>query len=466
MGKSQKKEQKEEELKKKSRLISLKEGTAYSVSDGAGMRYITPYALLLGANNMHIGLLSALPTLLGNFSQLVTIREMEKHSRRKIAFACALLQSVMWLSLIVLGILFFASKKFSEITPPILIALYCILAVFGALIVPAWVSWMGQIIHKDSYGHYFGMRNRLIGFTAIVAMLAAGFLLDYFKQTKVFIGFAILFFMAFIARMVSAYYLKKQYEPKLELKKGYYFSIWQFTARMTHNNFGLFVLFVALIYLATYISSPFFSVYMLKNLNFSYVFYTIVMMAAPICKLVFFPLWGKFADRYGNVRTMKVCGYFLCLVPALWLGSIAFLGASPYILLLYLVVIEAFSGFVWAGFDMAVSNFIFDAVSEDRVALCTAYFNIFTGMGLFMGAALGGLISSANIAIFGLGAIFLGFIASAVCRLLVPVVMLPKLNEVRIVKDFNFHEAKRLAVNLNPDKIIHYLDLNMFRPKP
>ena len=455
-----------EKLKKKSRLISIKEGTAYSVSEGAGMKYITPYALSLGANNMHIGLLAALPTMLGNFSQLVTIKLMEKFSRKKISFVGAFIQAIMWLMLIALGIIYYEFPSFASATPSLLVAIYCILTVFGAFIVPAWVSWMGQLIHKDSYGHYFGMRNRIVGVMVILTMIISGFMLDYFKQTHVFIGFAILFFIAFIARLVSAFYFKKQYEPKLELHKGYYFSIWQFMARMTHNNFGLFVLFVSLLYLATFISSPFFSVYTLKHLQFSYVFYTIVMMAAPVATLIFVPAWGKFADRYGTMRTMKLCSYFTFLIPVLWLGSILLLNVNHLILLAYLVVIEAFSGFIWAGLNISISNFVFDAVTEDRVGLCTAYFNIFTGIGLFLGAALGGLISSANIAFLGLGAIFIGFIASAVLRLVVPVLMLHKLSEVRIVKDFNFHEAKRLIVNLSPNKIVHYLDLNMFRPKP
>jgi len=455
-----------EKLKKKSRLISVKEGTAYSVSDGAGMRYITPYALSLGANNMHIGLLAALPTMLGNFSQLVTIKMMERHRRSQISFLGALFQAFMWLALIALGIIYYEFPSFASKVPALLIVIYCILAVFGAFIVPAWVSWMGQLVHKDSYGHYFGMRNRIVGVVVIISMIFAGFMLDYFKQTHVFLGFAILFFIAFIARMISAYYFKKQYEPKLELKKGYYFSIWQFMARMTHNNFGLFVLFVSLLYLATYIASPFFSVYMLKHLNFSYVFFTIVMMAAPIATLIFVPAWGKFADRYGTMRTMKICSYFTFLIPVLWLGSILLLNVNQLVLLAYLVVIEAFSGFIWAGLNISISNFVYDAVTEDRVALCTAYFNIFTGIGLFLGAALGGLISSANIAFFGMGAIFIGFIASAFFRLLVPVLMMHKLSEVRKVKDFNLHEAKEKIFTLTPSKAVRYLDLNMFRPKP
>ena len=55
--------QKEEEFKKKAREISIKEGSANGISEGFGSRYITPYALALGANNIYIGF--DMPQVLG-----------------------------------------------------------------------------------------------------------------------------------------------------------------------------------------------------------------------------------------------------------------------------------------------------------------------------------------------------------------------------------------------------------------
>lgn len=455
-----------EKLKNKSRLISIKEGSAYSVSDGAGMRYITPYALSLGASNMHIGLLAALPTMLGNLSQLFTIKAMEKHSRKRISVICAVLQAFMWLAVMGVGALFFLFPGFAKAAPVSLIAVYSLLAVFGAIITPAWTSWMGQLVNKEHYGHYFGIRNRVVGFVAIIAMLIAGFILDYFKQTKVFIGFAIIFFIAFIARLVSARLLKKQHEPKLELHDGYYFSLWQFARKMMQNNFGIFVLFVSLLYLGTYVASPFFSVYMLKQLNFSYLFYTLVIMSAPVSVLVFIPAWGKFADIYGSLETMKLCGYLVFLVPLLWMGSALFIRLDSTVLLIYLLAIELFSGFIWAGFNIAVNDFIFEAVTPERIGICTAYFSIFTGIGLFLGASLGGFISSINFSVLGLTPLFMVFLFSAILRLVIPLLLIPKIHEVRDVKYFGIKEARKKIMHLTPAKLMRYLEFHYLRIRP
>jgi MFS family permease len=128
---------------------------------------------------------------------------------------------------------------------------------FGSIAAPAWNSLMKDIITKES-GKYFGFRNRILGVTALVIMILASLLLNYFKEKQeVMIGFIILFSLAFLFRIVSFKILSKHYEPKLNLEKGYYFSFKDFIKESYKNNFGKFTLFIALIMFATSVASPF-----------------------------------------------------------------------------------------------------------------------------------------------------------------------------------------------------------------
>lgn len=449
-------ESRDDILKKKSRLTSIKEGSAYALSDGAGMRYITPYALSLGANNAHIGILSSLPTLVGQVSQLFTLKYIETQPRKKIVFIGALLQAAMWLFVLLAGALFYFGY-FKTSAPVFLIAVYTLLTVFGASIVPAWISWMRDIVPFGTFGHYFSGRSRIVGTVTLLAMLGAGFLLDYFRQTEVFFGFAMLFSAAFIARIVSAFYLKSQYEPRLKLHDGYYFSIWQFGAKMAHNNFGRFTLFVSLLHFGAYIASPFFAVYMLKKLGFSYLFFTIVMLSSTVSTLLSLKAWGRFSDKYGTLKTMKICGYLIPLVPVLWFCSYFFISLNPYAPLAYLIAIEMFSGFLWAGFNLATSNFIMEDVTQERVPLCVAYYNIFLGLGMFIGGAIGGIASSLDFTFFGLSPMLFIFLASGLARLIPSLFMLPMLKETRNVRRFGLKEAKELAYSLTPSRLLRIL---------
>ena len=137
---------------------------------------------------------------------------------------------------------------------------------------PGWFSWMGDIIPEKIRGRYFAKRNRVSGTFALSSMLIASFFLDYFKtQGIALIGFSMLFFIAAIARGISAYLFTKQYEPEIKFEKGYYFSFTSFLKNINKDNFGKFTLYISFMKMAAFIASPFFAV--ILNCIFSFVPY-------------------------------------------------------------------------------------------------------------------------------------------------------------------------------------------------
>ena len=446
----------EEELKKKASELSIKEGSFYSIMDGMGLRYITPFALALGASNKQIGFLTSLPSMIGNFSKIFTPRYMEKTSRKKIIVYGTLLQALMWLVLLLIGYFYFSGKISGSAAVLVIIA-YTLLILFGAFTSPAWSSWMKDIVTVNS-GKYFGRRSKITGFIALLAMLIGGFILDYFNKSQVFIGFVILFVLAFFGRFVSSMIFRKKYEPKLHLEQGYYFSFGQFLRKMP-NNFGNFVIFLTMVQLATAIASPFFTVYMLKDLGFGYVSWILVNMIAPLVTLVFLTGWGKFADKYGNLRVMRICGFLTPLIPLFYLFSIWLIPFGHYVVLIYLIAVEAFSGFAWAGFNLSSSNFIYDAVTRERMALCVAYSDILNGIGIFLGATLGGFISGSNFIIFGLTPILFVFLISFVARFLAATIFLPRIKEVRDVEKFDIKGGKKILMDIGIGRIAKQIDM-------
>ena len=448
-------------LKAGARKVSIKEGCAYSVTEGLGINYISPYALALGATNLHIGFLTSLPNLIGNFSQLYALKLMTKISRRKIAITAAILQALMWLPIIGIGALFFITNIKTPIVPLMLVLVYTILIIFGSFIAPIWSSWMKDIVPSHHSGKYFGMRHRICGAVALVSMLMGSFILDYFKKTNLFLGFAIIFFIAFLFRLLSAFFFTKKYEPPLVLEEGYYFSFWNFTRRMHTNNFGKFVIYVSLMMLVTAIASPFFAVYMLKNLQFGYLTYIVVTMSSVLSSLLFMPLWGKFSDKYGNLTSIRICGFLVPFVPVAWIFSPFILINFPGFLVPYLIIAEVFSGFSWAGFNLSAGNFIYDAVTRQRMAICVSYFNILNGIGIFLGATLGGFIASINFPIIGLSSLLFIFLLSSALRLIISISMVSRINEVRHVRHFGIKEAEKHLSALTPEHILQHLRLRL-----
>ncbi|MFA5993286.1 MAG: MFS transporter [Candidatus Pacearchaeota archaeon] len=418
--------------KAQTRKYSVIEGCSCSVMSGTGDAYITPYALELQANNAQIGFLSSFTGLLGPVSQVFGSKLIEKYNRKKIVVAGVILQASMWLVLLGLGFLFLTKGNVFYLIP-LLILSYILYAMFGSIGGPAWFSMIGDVVPEKIRGRYFANRNRICGLFSVTATVLASVWLFYTRQWGIIIyGFMLLFAIAGIARYISAYFLYKHHVTKLNLEKGYYFSFWQFVKKAPFNNFGKFTIFIALVTLTTNIAGPFFSVYMWKDLQFNPIWFMAVNMSAGVFSIILMPIWGRFADKYGNRELLKIGSIFVIIMPFLWL-----LSPNP----LYLIFVpQLISGIGWAAFNLAASNFIYDAVSEERRAICVAYYNLLNGMGVFLGATLGGLIAQyfilgnisptlATISIF----LFI-FILSGIGRLIVVLFMIPKIKEVRQVK--------------------------------
>ena len=434
----------EEELKANARKTSVQEGAIYSVSEGFGFRNITPYALAIGANNFHIGLINSIPTLIGNLAQLISAKLTGKYSRKNIVVLSSFLQAFIWLAMLIPGVLYFYFNPTNPIlsSPNVLIFIYTFLILFGASAGPAWSSWMKDLVSSRESRKYFGHRNRIAGTVALISMLIAGFVLDYFKDTKIFIAFIILFSFSFIARAISAYLLTKKYEPHLKHEKEHHFSFFSFIKKMHSNNFGRFVIFVSLISLATSIAAPFFAVYMLKNLGFEsitlgYFFYFTITLSSSLASLLFMPMWGNFADKYGNFKIMKMTGLFIPMIPLLWVFSV-FLKETLLFLIIFLFIVEAISGLFWGGFNLSTGNFIYDAVTREKMAQCIAYFNVINSIGVFIGAMLGGILASLNINFYFISPLIFIFLVSGVARFIVYFSLSKKITEVRgEVEEFN-----------------------------
>lgn len=423
----------EKALKEEAKRNSIRDGSAYNVMDGMGLRYITPYALTFGFSNKLIGFLSVFPTLFGSLLRISFSKSYYKAKRKKIVLPFIFIQAFFWIPLILVGIFYFFLGMKISTASILLIAFYSIIVISGILAAPAWTSWMQDLVETNR-GAYFGKRNRINGFVLLISMMAAGLILDYFDGKNIFFGFIILFGLASIGRYISFYFLKKQYEPQAVKDEKAYFSFFQFIKKMPSNNFGRFAIFTSLISFGVAIASPFFSVYMLKDLGLSYLAFTLINLSALVSPIVLLPFIGSLTDKFGTVRIMKISSFLISFIPLLWIFSIFLLKFNSGVLISYLIVIELFSGFVWASFNLASSNFIYDAVTKPKIILCFTYFSFLNAVGAFFGGVIGGQISSiSTISIFGLTGILILFLISFVLRLLPSIFLASKLKEVREV---------------------------------
>ncbi len=429
---------KEEELKHKARRKSIKEGIFAHSSFSLGSRYLAPFAIAINASNSLVAMLSSITGLLSPLSQIYGSKLIEKNSRKKIILRAVLLQSLMWIPIIAVAILF-GLGIVTNILPLALLLFFSFHVIFANVGHPAWFSWMGDIVGEKYRGRWFSKRNLLTGIVGVVLAISSAFMLDYFKrQDWTILGFIILFFLAMVCRLISWKSFKKQYEPKLKLEKGHYFSFWEFFIKLPKTNFGRFTIFRGLLAFAISISAPLITVYLLRYLNFSYTTYMLIIISGTFFSLVFLEIWGKIADKYGNYKVIVLTTLIIPIVPLLWI-----LSPSP----IYLIFVPSMiGGVVWAGFILAAGNFIYDNVEPQKRGLVISYYNMVIGKGIFLGAGLGALLIK-FVTISILEPLFLIFIISSIVRMLVVYVFLPKVKEVRKTKKFKgFRSLKKMIL--------------------
>lgn len=454
---------KEQDKVQKALKTSIKEGVAYSIMEGMGLRYITPYALLLGASNKIIGFLTSIPQIASAIIQLFSLRILGgKISRKKLSFWGALLQAIFWLPIISLEFFYFVLNKRGPMIPIALIGFYTILVAAGSIFAPAWSSWMKDLVDEKTRGSYFGKRNRIVGFASLSSMVVAGYLLDVFKKINAYSGFLLIFSIAMISRFISAFLLKQQHEPPFKSHKSYYFTLWEFIRIMPQSNFGRFTAFVNLFTFSVSIASPFFAVYMLKYLKLSYLQFTLVNFASSIASLLSMPLWGKLGDRYGNLKIVKTTSSLIPLVPAMW--ALTTFVKSNFVFFI-LLLIELYSGFLWAGYNLSSSNFVYDAVTRQKLPICVTYYNILNAVMTFIGATIGGFLASYNILRnISAGNIIQVFIISAIFRFLSAIIILPHVKEVKKVEMLQLKKVRQML--LGPiDNLLFQISFKIRNPR-
>jgi MFS family permease len=414
---------------------SFKDGIFASFMGGVTDHYATPLALFLGATVQQVGLITALPNLLSSLSQFFAVRVIYwVGGRIKLLVRLVFSQASLLLCIAMLPWLEISGRV------ELLLVLLILAALCGGLAGPAWGSLMSDYIPSSKRGRYFGWRNRTLGAVALGSVITSGLILNSFREVSYAAGFLIIFSLAALTRYASAYFIKQMDEPPHRRDPASDFTFLMFVARFRESNFFKFVVFCACLTFATYLSAPFFAVFMLRDLQLSYLTYMALQVCSSFASLVALPLWGKHADLVGNVRVLRLSSFFAALVPAFWLWS-----RDPA----YLMLVQIWGGFSWSGVTLSAANFIYDAVTPQKRVRCIAYFNVINGVALFLGSSTGGFLVARLPPIFGYSLLSL-FALSCLCRLFFYLLLSRSFREVRPAHEVTVHELFFSVVGIRP----------------
>lgn len=413
-----------DERTRRALVYSVKDGVLWSLMFGLSENYLTPLAVIFGAQAIHTSLIQGMGQLGVAVSQLAGASYLQRHPTRKILTLVGnAVHALSWL------VVFFGAYFLKS--PWIILIAYAIGTAVSNFAGPGWNSWMNDLVPSKIRGAYWGKRNNIMGIAQFAAILGSGLALQFAQPHGFSLPvFALMFCLAFVFRLSSIYYLNATYEPPMECPpEAERMHFLPFLRDLGQNPFGRFVIFSVLTTLVVNLMVPLVSIHLLKGLGLNYIEYTLVTMASMVMNFLAMSYWGPLGDRFGSYRVITVTAALLPFIAIAW----AFVRPTPA-----LIVLQLFSGFVWAGFNLSTSTYIFDSVSRAHTAKSIAYFQFLNSFAAFLGSLAGGGLSllTPHIAVgfFHGQRLELVFLLSGLLRGLVAALLLKNFSEVRKVE--------------------------------
>ncbi|MFW9896439.1 MAG: MFS transporter [Candidatus Thorarchaeota archaeon] len=426
----------EEKLKKNTMRVSIYEGSFGVFSSTLIENSIIPFSLSINSSPFQIGLMSSLGNLVAPIGQIIGSQKIEKKSRKSILILGTTGQMCIWPFFITIA-LFYYFILFQSILSWILIIFFLIYMLFAGIMNPSWVSVMGDVVPADYRGRYFSKRNLINQLIAITGTILLFFLLDWYNiNSAIYFGFILIFVLGFLTRSISVFLFTKHYYPPFKFESKDHVKVNHFFKEIPKSNFGKFTLFVCLLTFGQWIAKPFFSVYMLTQLQFNYAIFMLINLSSTLIGLFTFPLLGKFSDRFGNVRLIQLGALIIPFLPFFWM-----IYTTP---LQIFFGIQILSGFGWTAFNLATANFIYDNTTSKTRGKYIALYSSLIGLAIIGGGFLGS-ISVSFIPINFMNSYHFIFLLSGIIRLTAVIFLLQKIKEVRVVSK-PILNAKNLSV--------------------
>ena len=396
---------------------------------GTAENYFSAFAVFLKATTAQVGILASLPPLLASFMQITSAwlgRRLGK--RREIIVGGAVLQAASLIPLMLVPV------WYPDTALP-LVTLFAVIYFIGPnLGSPQWGSMMGDLVRESRRGRFFALRTRLSSLANFAALGGSGLLLHLFAGAQLtYWGFVTIFTLASLLRLASAWHLSQMYDPPghvAAIESAWYHGLWS-----AWKTSGLlpFTVFFAFMQLSVAIASPYFALYMLRDLEFSYLAFMFNTAASVCIQFLTLNRWGRLSDLFGNRLILVTTGFIIPIMPALWL-----LSTNYY----YLLAVQAISGLIWAGFTLSAGNTVYDLTPRDRRVTLMAAHNVVAATGTFAGAMLGGWLGTHLPADITLGdaqlrwltPLYGVFLISALARMITVALFMKRLREARRVR--------------------------------
>ena len=243
-----------------------------------------------------------------------------------------------------------------------------------------WMSWFSDVCPAPILGRHAARRSAVFACVQLVIAISAGLATQkYTSDSAPWAVFAVVFLVASSARFVSSAFLERQYEPQPRPASA---------PTQPYRPSAAMVRFsaaVALLQGAAVMAGPFFTVWFLRDLKFTYLQFALCSASTVAGNLMSSPFVGRLVDKHGAARVLRVTGGLAAIVPLpyLWIGAPTSVALANF-----------YSGAAWAGVNVAAFKYLLNASRRDGSRAGLTYANLWLTSSTLVLGLIGGVLAT------------------------------------------------------------------------
>jgi len=383
-----------EEVKSGLKWLTMEGAVSMGFNSITTSGILAAFALALGANNLQIGILAAIPFIMQPL-QIPAIFLVEKLQRRKaIAVISWFFAQLLWFPAALIP---FFIKVPSGGAISLLLVIMAVRNMLSAICNCAWNPWIRDLIPQNILGRFSARRMAMATAVAIVFGLGAAFFVDFWRShiggDQVIYGYTYaLLFGALFLGMLSPVFMSLMPEPLMQSVPGPKPSLLRtLITPLRDGNFRKLMRFQLFWSFAANLAIPFFAVNMLQRLGLPLSWVIGLSVISQLFNILFLRVWGPFADRFGSKMVLSL-GASLYLI--VFLGWIFTTMPDRYFLTLpLLVILHIFAGIATAAVSFTMGTIGLKLAPQGQATPYLAGASLAINLGAGLGPLVGGILA-------------------------------------------------------------------------
>ena len=354
--------------------------------------FLAAFALLLGASNVHIGIITALPPILQPV-QLVAVVLIERLRMRKpFAVTSYFIAYAAWIPVALIPFVLDVPHA-GAVT--LLLVFVALRGIAQAFLNPSWIGWMRDIVPQDVMGSFFSQRMRIATIAAAVAGLVGAFYIDWWagrvpEPEKIYGYSYAMLFGSILLGFGAVGFMARMPEPRMVAPEGQRPTILQMLAAPLRDaNYRQLMSFLMVWSLASQLAVPFFSVYMLTKLEMPLSAVVGLAVLSQATSVLFVNVWGGYVDRFGSKVVLSISSSLYLLVILGWTFTTT---PDPHALTVpLLIVLHFLIGIASAGINLASTTIRMKMAPQRQSTSYLTGASLAASLGAGIGPILGGI---------------------------------------------------------------------------